>query len=127
MRVYYSHPICLYNTREEERAICIIKEHFKNADIVNPKKYYFEGMEDYLKLVSKCDILVFQRLLGFVTAGVGQEVSFALDRHIPVYELNLTKKELHQVTAIKTEEILTREETWIIYEEYRLKQMEGLL
>jgi hypothetical protein len=40
-----------------------------------------------LRLIEECDIVVFSRLLGKITAGVGKEVNHALKKGKAVYEV----------------------------------------
>lgn len=40
-----------------------------------------------LRLVEECDIVVFSRLLGKITAGVGKEVNHAMKNGKAVYEI----------------------------------------
>jgi len=39
------------------------------------------------RLIDECDILVFSRLLGVVTSGVGDEVNYALTKNKKVFEI----------------------------------------
>lgn len=102
-RVYYAHPISMYGTQEEMREISLIEEKFRDVIVVNPA--IFEQvpkgddiMEFYFNLVRDCETVVFKRLLGKVSAGVGKEVNFALQTGKAVYELN--KGQFSQVTQV---------------------------
>ena len=88
MRVYYAHAICLYGTEREKKEMMLIRERFKDAEIINPANYPDHSMDFYLRLVDKCQIVVFSRLSGKVTSGVGKEVKLALDTDKDVYVLN---------------------------------------
>jgi len=70
IRVYYAHPIFLYDTDEEKNALGVIQKHLHDVDILNPKKYdedpefskqkKAEGMEFCFRLIDSVDYLVFQ-------------------------------------------------------------------
>jgi hypothetical protein len=91
--LYYAHAMCLYGTIAEEFEMKLIRSGFRRVRIVNPAKYdgHPEKQNDTvgfcLRLVEKCDTVVFSRLLGKITAGVGKEVNYALRIGLPVFEL----------------------------------------
>ncbi|SRR6266404_549746 len=91
--VYYAHPICIYGRPAERRELTIIRRQFQRSAVVNPADYRFdpEKLRDQigfcLRLVAQADLLVFSRLLGKVTAGVGKEVNHALRLGKSVYEV----------------------------------------
>jgi hypothetical protein len=92
MRVFYSHPIKLYGTDAERRAIALIGKRFAGYEIVDPSadesaRAGERETEYYLGLVDSCDCLVFSRHFGYVTRGVKPEVEHALSKGKPVYEL----------------------------------------
>ena len=70
IRVYYAHPIELYNTSEEKNALKVIQKCLPNSEIINPKKYdgdpklskqkKAQGMKFCFRLINKADCLVFQ-------------------------------------------------------------------
>jgi hypothetical protein len=92
-KLYYAHAMCLYGTIPEEFELRRIKSAFGKAQIVNPAKYsrHPDKLKDTigfcLRLVEKCDVVVFSRVLGKVTAGVGREVNHAIRLGRPVFEL----------------------------------------
>jgi len=92
MKVYYSHSMKLYGTRAEKEEIGIIEENFPGAEIINPPSFErsprkrIEGMGFCHRLIDECDIVVFSRLFGVVTSGVGDEVNYALEKKKRVYE-----------------------------------------
>jgi hypothetical protein len=91
--VYYAHPICTYGRLVEHRELTIIRRRFGRSEIVNPADYRYdpEKLRDQigfcLDLVARADLVVFSRLLGKVTAGVGKEVNHALKLGKRVYEI----------------------------------------
>jgi hypothetical protein len=121
--LYYAHAMCLYGTEVERAEVAAITRRLPNYCVVDPStlQCYSEknGDDDsmlyFLRVVDCCDALVFSRLLGKVTAGVGLEVNHALARRIPVYELG--DGEVSQVAA--GVEFLSREETLAQYTLWR--------
>ena len=93
MNIYYSHAIPLYGTDEEENEKRQILMSIPKANIVDPGSFQDNpekrrgGMEYCLKLVEKCDELVFSKYFGKITAGVGKEINHALSIKMPVHEL----------------------------------------
>ena len=91
--LYYAHPMCTYGTIAEEFELKTIRAEFRRVRIVNPARYdgHPEKLRDTvgfcLRLVEKCDAVVFTRLMGRVTAGVGKEVNYAIRIGRPVFEL----------------------------------------
>ena len=91
--LYYAHPMCTYGTIAEQFELQSIRSQFQRARIVNPARYegHPEKLRDTvgfcLRLVEKSDVVVFSRLMGKVTAGVGKEVNHAIRLGRPVFEL----------------------------------------
>lgn len=94
MKIYYAHAMCLYGTKCEKSEKRAIKKKFSKAKIVDPGFYErilektIDKMGYCLKLVEGCDVLIFSRLLGKITAGVGKEVNHALSKGKKVFELS---------------------------------------
>src|SRR6185437_3349858 len=92
-KIYFAHAMCTYRTESERLQLNCIRAKFRGARITNPARYtnHPEKLADTLGfcklLVEKCHIVVFCRLLGKVTSGVGIEVNHALDKRKPVFEL----------------------------------------
>jgi len=118
LRVYYAHAMCLYGTEQEKKELLLIREKFKDAEIINPANYQNRSMDFYLRLVDKCHIVVFSRLLGKVTAGVGKEVNHALKKGKDVYMLNEVS-----LTPIKSPvKYISRQSTRELYQEWLLRK-----
>ena len=124
MKIYYAHAMCIYGTDDEEVEIQQIKQNFPDHSIVDPGTYVNNpdkkngGMEYCKKLVSGCDKLVFTRLLGKITAGVGIEIHHALESGKIVYELKKNK-----TTQIKKPvKFISRIDTIFLYGKYRMSQ-----
>ena len=97
MKVYYAHAMPLYGTKRESNERRQIIKKFHKVEIIdpgsfqdNPKKQR-EGMEFCLKLVSKCKAVVFSKFKDEITAGVGKEVNYAIEKKIDFFELNRDK------------------------------------
>lgn len=124
MKIYYSHAIPLYGTEAESSEKQKIVENIPNVTIVDPGSYRDNpqkrngGMEYCLRLVEKCNGLVFTRFLNKITAGVGKEVNHAIKKKMPVHELKNGK--LRKVR--KPVKYLSREETVKLYRMWRLKE-----
>src|SRR5260370_32024704 len=96
-RVYYAHAICLYGQADERKELGRIRKRFRRATVVNPARY--DGHPDKqtdtvgfcLKLIDKCDVVVFSRLLSKITAGGGQEVNPPLKYSKAFFELTAHK------------------------------------
>jgi len=115
VKVYYTHAMLLYGTKKEKEEQEQILQRFPNCALVNPSKLERpedDGMEFYKNILARCDSLVFSRLVGRVTAGVGIEIKHALSLGKPVYELRSAK--LFRVK--KPVKHLSREETRELFE-----------
>ncbi len=84
----------LYGTDIEKAETDLIKKNFSKAELVDPGVYenhpekFNQGLKYCFGLIDGCDALVFSKLLGKVTAGVGREVNYTLSKRIPVYKLD---------------------------------------
>lgn len=91
--IYYAHALCVYGTPCEQKELKAIRSRFRKCRVVNPARYSShpeklrDNVEFCLRLVAKCDIVVFSCILGKVTAGVGKEVNHALKLGKIVYEI----------------------------------------
>ena len=121
-RIYHSHAMWTYNSPTEDRELAVIQREFPNNEIVNPGTYEenkekAESKEmEYCKyLVSTCDALIFSRLFGQVTSGVGIEIEHAISLGKPLFELANDK--IRQVR--KPPAYITREETNLLSARWR--------
>ena len=77
------------------------------------------GMDYCLELVEKCDSLIFSRILGKVTSGVGKEIEHAFLLGKPVFELvDDVAKPIQKPPAY-----LSREESLDLYAEWRKRNV----
>jgi hypothetical protein len=88
-KIYYAHALCVYRYPHEAQSLEQIAARFPHTELVNPGAYgYFPAEFSFFKgLVAQCKGLVFERLYGKVTLGVGGEIRHALERKKEVYEL----------------------------------------
>jgi hypothetical protein len=119
--VYYAHAMCIYGELDERRELIHIRRQLPRTKIVNPASYsghplkLADTMGFCLKLVEKSDIVVFSRLLGKITAGVGKEVNHALKIGKPVFELTQGKL----VARVRKVTYVSRSATINLYNKYR--------
>jgi len=104
LKVYYAHPMVAYGTRREQEELDIIRRKAPDAKIVNPARYSgdpsktHEHMEFYHGLVDECDVVVYSDVGGeFMSAGVGEEVDYALEKGKPVYRIDHKTRKLVRV------------------------------
>ena len=122
MQVYYAHAMCTYGTVTEKLELQQIRCAFRGARIINPAKYdsHPEKLADTVgfcfRLVEKSNAVVFSRLMGKVTSGVGKEVNHALRLGRPVYELQSGLPRLIK-SPVK---YLSRAGTRVLYKRWRL-------
>lgn len=120
MQLYYAHAMCIYGT-DYEKEVGLIRKHFPDYQIVDPGSFQTnveksrEGMKYCFGIIDGCHALVFSRLLGKVTAGVGLEVNYAISRPIPVYELQGGRIE----SVSRPVKFLSREDTLKHYSFWR--------
>ncbi len=121
MLLYYAHSMCLYGTETEAAEVALIARCLPYYDIIDPRALQdkVDGSDDamryFFKVINYCDALVFSRLLGEITSGVGLEVNHALAKFIPVYELGEGK--VWSVT--QPVQFLSREDTIKQYSKWR--------
>lgn len=85
MNIYYAHHQWKYGTKTEDYELKLIRRYFPNADIFNPATDLVSTkddgeaiiMDECLKTIKDCDILVFSSLDGTIGSGVYQEVEKA--------------------------------------------------
>lgn len=92
MKLYYAHHIWKYDTKIEDYEIEVVKSCFTDGvEIVNPKTAAEQNkdskliMEDCLRIIQRCDGLVFSSISGVVGKGVYREVEKALKDNKPIY------------------------------------------
>jgi len=61
LRIYYAHPVEIYNTPRELYEASLIKELFPGAEIINPADFQelpgvsHETMDIFFNLIDSCD------------------------------------------------------------------------
>ena len=94
-KIYYAHPVSLYDSKQEERDLALLALLWPNAEIYNPnkeldqQKYKEFGFDWFLDRVADCDMVVFRAFPdGQLGAGVWSEVVYAKNECVlPVVEL----------------------------------------
>lgn len=106
LKVYYAHPMYLYNTPQEKRDIEILEK--MGFEVINPNsepyisEYKIEieagrhNMDYWNKLALSCDILAFRSLPdGSILSGVGSEILCCMNEKRPIIELpSMIKKRI---------------------------------
>jgi len=121
MIVYYAHAMCLYGEPDEVLHVRTIRRKFRRCRIVNPVDYDGDPLKSAdtvgfcLRLVEQCDVVVFARLFGKVTAGVGKEVNHAMKVGKPVFELANGKL----IRRAQRVEYISRRDTRGLYRRFR--------
>jgi hypothetical protein len=93
-RVYYAHARCTYGEPDEGHDLQRIRTELPRISIVNPAKYEGDPLKQAdtmgfcFNLIEGCDMVVFTRLMGKITSGVGKEINHALGLGKPVFELS---------------------------------------
>jgi hypothetical protein len=93
-RVYYAHARCTYGDPDEGHDLQRIRTELPRISIVNPAKYEGDPLKQAdtmgfcFNLIEGCDMVVFTRLMGKITSGVGKEINHALGLGKPVFELS---------------------------------------
>ena len=126
MKIYFAHPISIYNTIKEFALLGVIKLLFKDCVITNPNsvynesKYIIHGMDFYFSLIDDCDTVVFIPFDdGYVSAGVTKEVLYGKRKGKIIYRVNPYDFSIQKIANIS--KTLTVEET-----RERLKAIEQL-
>lgn len=91
--IYYAHAMCLYDHPLEREELRCIRAAFPSHAVINPAAYDDEPgmradpMAFCYGLIDQAEGVVFSRVLGKITAGVGAEVNYALRTGKEVFEL----------------------------------------
>ena len=118
MKLYFAHPISIYNTRKESVLLDMItKTSFLSyPEVLNPNSQYHEcqykikGMDYFLNLVDSCDALIIYPFEdGYIGAGIVKEALRAIDSKKRVYYINPKDFSIEEV--FKLSNCLTVEET----------------
>jgi len=94
-KIYYAHPLSIYDSPQEERDLALLKFLWPDAEVYNPNskldtdKYKEYGFSWFLDRVADCDLVVFRGFPGGrIGAGVWREIEFAeVNCSIPVMEI----------------------------------------
>lgn len=120
-KIYFAHAQPIYGTEEESRHLSFIRNHFKDASIINPadiSEFRIRDMQFYLDIVKECDALVYARFHGAILGGVGLEADYAMDLGREVYEIANGKLERIHVLP----EYYDREQTVNLFRQLGLRK-----
>ena len=92
MRVYFAHPMVTFDTEQERGQESLIRKAFPDCMILNPKNSQpirpeDRGVEWFHRIIDTCDVFVFSRFKGRITAGVGGEIEYAQGKGLQVFEV----------------------------------------
>lgn len=112
-KIYYAHPISIYDSPQEEKDLAFLKLLWPDAEIYNPnskldsEKYKDYGMQWFLDRVADCNLVVFRSFPdGKIGAGVWEEIMFAkINCSIPTLEIPILL-ESRRLTIDDTREYL---------------------
>ncbi len=111
MKAFYSRPISLFGSKQEQRDIELIEKlgysviDYKTEEIQNDYKQ--RGMIVFEEIVKESDILFFRSFVDLkIGSGVLKEIQMAINSDIPVFELPTLIKSRH-LDVDQTREYLT--------------------
>jgi hypothetical protein len=104
--LYFGHPRLYYNTKEENKAIQMISNKFRNHLIVNPNQKRYQknsnkmGFKIFNILVDRCDIGVFMLMKdGTWGAGIYKEAQRMESQGKKIFEVNPRKNFIKLTTT----------------------------
>lgn len=125
-KTYYAHAKCMYGHPHEKKELAAIRRLLKDTQIVNPRRYEgrpekrYGGLRFCFQLIDKAHVLVYSKILGRITAGVGAEINYALSVRKLVYQLR-DGKLIRQSRPVKHASIPS---TFSLYDAWRAKYPE---
>ena len=70
-KIYFGHPVSVYNTPEEKKLISIIEEIFPHFEVENPNQpHHAQGYQDWKKQKGNGMLYYYEKVLPFMSAGV---------------------------------------------------------
>lgn len=103
-KIYFGHSKLIYGTAREAEELEFIESQYPDAEIINPALLIdITEMKKFLKIVSKCTLVVASEFEGYVGKGVFAEISIAFARAIRVQVLRKSEQGYSQypVTGIQ--------------------------
>jgi nucleoside 2-deoxyribosyltransferase len=93
MKVYYAHPITMYDTWDEQHEVKMLE--LMGFEVLNPncdeldKAYNAnKDFEVFLKAIESCDAVFYSAMEdGMISSGVVKEIVFAFELGMPVFEI----------------------------------------
>ena len=84
-KIYYAHSKQIYGTTREAEELEFIERQHQDAIVINPRDLgELKSYRKYLKIVSKCNLVVVSEYNGFIGKGVLAEIARAFSNDIPV-------------------------------------------
>jgi hypothetical protein len=124
-KVYYSHPVPSYGTKQEKDNVGSTGGKFARVQIINEadtkpqdSSNFADEMEFFFKQIDECDAVGYRRYGNVITSGIGKEINCAFCKGKTVFEI--TDKGFKKVT--KRVDYVSRELTRELY----LKEVEKL-
>jgi hypothetical protein len=101
-KIYFGHPLSVYNTPKEKKLISIIEETFPHSEVENPNQpHHAQGYQDWKKQKGNGMLYYYEKVLpqmsagvflpfedGMWGAGVFNEADFLQKHQKPIYEIN---------------------------------------
>jgi len=128
--IYYAHALCTYGWPRESAELRFLRASFPSHRVINPARFKERDMGFYRGFVAESEGLVFGRLGGKITAGVGDEVNHALMLGREVFELVAWNPKFPDWTlrrVVRRVRFLTRDESIAMYRRFESGELiEGL-
>ena len=93
-------PATLTIPELEQSKAAVVSSFVNTANYDDDPEKWRDTVGYCLRLIERCDVIVFSRLLGKITAGVGKEINHALKPKKPVYEL-YDRKMLRRIRPVR--------------------------
>lgn len=105
--VYYAHPMAYYGSTIE--AADIVNLESLGFEVVNPRNHPNLTMERYVELALSCHCVAFRSFRdGKIGSGVYKEVTAAMGRQIPVFELDPPLLDVRVLSRQETRQRIVR-------------------
>lgn len=135
LRIYFAHPVTMYETPRETEVLNLIQKKYPNSIIYNPgakkfqdlfSKYRDQHPDDYMKfffdIVGKCDMVITYPFEdGTIGAGKGKEMEHGYNNGLEIYLIDNKTLEFNKVNDMNDIDIMSVEET-----RNKIKQIKGI-
>lgn len=110
IKIYYAHPLSLYDTPQEERDIATLE--LLGFNVFNPNSvdceegYRSNGMLYFKEIIQSMNALAFRAIPGLgIPAGIASEINDAKELGLPIIELPCSL-EMRAMSVAQTREYL---------------------